>query len=183
MSGTIHVGLAALTLMVAGPLSCSPAAACPRAQVAEAEPAPPQAGPAAAELIFDWPVAGRIVYGCGIEGDKRIAIVACHGAEVRAAQSGLVFFAGELKEYGNLVLIRHGDGFVSATYGDIGALRVKRWKSVASGQPIASMRAPEGAMAELRFELRRDDKPIDPHPWMRTDEPPSENSGDSLSAK
>ena len=54
--------------------------------------APPQA-----ELKFDWPVRGRIVYGCGIEDKERITIGAGNGAEVRAAQSGVVAFAGELK--------------------------------------------------------------------------------------
>src|ERR1700734_1430191 len=68
--GTICViggGVIALALIVLAPLGCSPAAACPQAQVAEAEPVPPQAAPPRAELKFDWPVRGRIVYGCGIE--------------------------------------------------------------------------------------------------------------------
>ena len=53
----------------------------------------------------------------------------------------------------------------------------------AGGQVIATMLAPEGEMAELRFELRRGSEWIDPRPLMRTEEPPSESGGDSLSAK
>jgi septal ring factor EnvC (AmiA/AmiB activator) len=177
-------GLGALGSITLAPLVCAPAAACPQTQVAEAEPAPPQAAPPRAEPKFDWPVRGRIVYGCGIEDKERITIGARNGAEVRAAQSGVVAFAGELKHHGNVVLIEHEGGFVSAYYGDdVGDLRVKRHDSVHTGQAIATMRAPKGVMAELSFELRRGSEWIDPRPLMRTDEPPSENSGDSLSAK
>jgi septal ring factor EnvC (AmiA/AmiB activator) len=177
-------GLGALALIVLAPFACPPADGCPQTQVAEAEPVPPQAAPPQAEPKFDWPVRGRLVYGCGIEDKERITIGARNGAEVRAAQSGVVAFAGELKPYGNVVLIKHEGGFVSAYYGDeVGDLRVKRRDSVARGKAIATMRAPEGEMAELSFELRRGSEWIDPRPLMRTDEPPSENSGDSLSAK
>jgi len=187
LQGSICViggGVIALALIVLAPLACPPAAACPQAQVAEAEPVPPQAAPPQAEPKFDWPVRGRIVYGCGIEDKERITIGARNGAEVRAAQSGVVAFAGELKHYGNVVLIKHEGGFVSAYYGDdVGELRVKRHDSVQTGQAIATMRAPEGVMAELSFELRRGSEWIDPRPLMRTEEPPSDDGGDSLSAK
>jgi septal ring factor EnvC (AmiA/AmiB activator) len=177
-------GLGAFALIVLAPFVCAPAGACPQTQVAEAEPVPPQAAPPQAEPKFDWPARGRIVYGCGIEDQERITIGTGNGAEVRAAQSGLVAFAGELKHYGNIVLIRHEGGFVSAYYGDdVGYLRVKRHDSVQTGQTIATMRAPEGEMAELSFELRRGAEWIDPRPLMRTEQPPSENGRDSLSAK
>jgi len=176
-------GLGALALMVLVPFACAPADGCPQTQVAEAEVAQPQAAPLQAELKLDWPVRGRIVFGCGIENKEMITIGAGNGAEVRAAQSGVVAFAGELKHYGNVVLIKHEGGFVSAYYGDIGDLRVKRRDSVARGEAIAAMRAPEGEMAELSFELRRGGESIDPRPLMRTEEPPSDDGGDSLSAK
>ena len=176
-------GLGALALMVLAPLVCAPAAACPQTQVAEAEPVSPQAAPPRAEPKFDWPVRGRIVFECWTEDKGRITIAAPIGAELRAAQSGVVAFAGELKHYGNVVLIKHEGGFVSATYGDIGDLRVKRRDSVQTGQAIAAMHAPEGEMAELSFELRRGSEWIDPRPLMRTEEPPSDDGGDSLSAK
>lgn len=88
-----------------------------------------------------------------------------------------------MKRYGNVVLIKHEGGFVSAYHGDIGDLRVKRRDSVQTGQAIGAMRAPEGEMLELHFELRRDDKWIDPRPLMTTAEPPFGNSVDSLSSK
>ncbi|HEY1454251.1 MAG TPA: M23 family metallopeptidase [Roseiarcus sp.] len=177
-------GLGALALVVAAPLACAPAVACPQTQVAEAAFSPAsQAAQARAELKFDWPVRGRIVHGCGIEDNETITIAAGNGAEVRAALSGVVAFAGELKRYGNVVLIKHQGGFVSAYHGDIGDLRVKRRDSVRTGQAIGAMRAPEGEMLELHFELRRDDKWIDPRPLMTTAEPPFDGSVGSLSAK
>jgi hypothetical protein len=66
---------------------------------------------------------------------------------------------------------------------NVGDLRVKRHDSVQTGQAIATMRAPQGVMAELSFQLRRGSEWIDPRPLMRTDEPPYEKDGDSLSAK
>jgi septal ring factor EnvC (AmiA/AmiB activator) len=151
----------ALALIVAALLAGAPATACPETHVVQGAPTPPRAGPAAAELEFAWPVSGRIVDECWIEDKERLTIAARRGAEVGASQSGLAFFAGEFERCGNLALIRHQGGLVSATYGDIGGLRVRRGDSVRIGQPIAAMRAPEGVMAELRFELRRDDKSID----------------------
>jgi septal ring factor EnvC (AmiA/AmiB activator) len=176
-------GLAAFALITLPTLACGPAAACPQPQTADGAPGSPHGAQVAVRPKFDWPVGGSIVIECWTEDKEKITIAARDGVTVRAAQSGLVVFAGELKGYRNLVLIRHQGGFVSATYGDIGALRVKRGDSVASEQPIAAMRAPEGAMAELRFELRRGAEWIDPHPLMRAGEPPSEDGDYSLSAK
>jgi septal ring factor EnvC (AmiA/AmiB activator) len=180
----MRYGLGALGFIIAALFACAPAAACPQTQVAAADPAPAQAAARRAELKFDWPVRGRIVHGCGIDDKEMVTIAAGNGAEVKAAQSGVVAFAGELTHYGNVVLIKHEGGFVSAYYGDdVDDLRVKRHDSVQTGQAIAAMRAPEGVMAELSFELRRGSQWIDPRPLMRTEEPPSENGGDSLSAK
>ena len=95
----------------------------------------------------------------------------------------MVVFAGEYRGYGNLALIRHEGGFVSAYYGDIGPFRVRRHDSVETGQAIASMRAPEDEMAELRFVLRRGSTTIDARPHMSSPEPPREDGGDSLLAR
>ena len=174
--------IAALAVMSSA-LACAPAVACPEVQVAESPRTSPHAAKPVVELKFDWPVRGRIVFECWTEDKERLTIAARNGAEVRAARSGLVLFAGEYKGYGGLALIRHDDGYVSAYYGDVGDFRVKAHDSVARGQAIAAMRAPDDEMAKLRFELRRDDVSIDPRPLMKTDEPPSDDGGDSLSAK
>jgi len=142
-------------------LACAPAAACPRAEAAKGAPTPPEAAKAAAEPKFDWPALGRLVMECWTKG-KTIVIAVDDGAEVRAAQSGRVVFAGQFKGYGDLVLISHDGGFVSATYGDIGGLRVKAGDHVDLGQPIAGMWSLEDKAAVLRFELRLGSEPIDP---------------------
>jgi murein DD-endopeptidase MepM/ murein hydrolase activator NlpD len=175
--------VAALALIASAPLASEPAAACPQSQTAHGAPSPPQVGKPSAELKFDWPVHGLTVIECWTEDKEKITIAARDGAEVRAAQSGVVVFAGEYRGYGNLALIRHEGGFVSAYYGDVGPFRVSRHDSVETGQAIASMRAPEDEMAELRFVLRRGSTTIDVRPHMSSPEPPREDGGDSLLAR
>jgi septal ring factor EnvC (AmiA/AmiB activator) len=180
---TIGRGLAALALIASAPLACEPAGACPGTEVTESAPGSPHIAKPVAAPKFDWPVRGLIVIECLTEDKEKITIAARDGAEVRAAQSGVVVFAGEYKGYGNLALIRHEGGFVSAYYGDIGPFRVRRHDSVETGQAIASMRAPEDEMAELRFVLRRGSTTIDARPHMSSPEPPREDGGDSLLAR
>ena len=89
------------------------------------------------------------------------------GAEVMAAEGGVVAYSGnELKGYGNLILIRHDGGWVSA-YGNNDQLLVKRGDKVKRGQTIAKA-GNTGAVdrPQLHFELRQDSKPVDPLPHM-----------------
>jgi murein DD-endopeptidase MepM/ murein hydrolase activator NlpD len=90
----------ALALIASAPLASEPAAACPQSQTAHGAPSPPQAGKPSAELKFDWPVYGLTVIECWTEDKEKITIAARDGAEVRAAQSGAVVFAGEYRGYG-----------------------------------------------------------------------------------
>ncbi len=133
---------------------------------------------------FDWPVRGSIVIECWTEDKEKITIAAQDGAVVRAAQSGLVLYAGELKGYGSLVAVRHVDGVTSVTYGAIGDLRVKAHDAVERGQPLAAIRSSDRfSDAELKFELRQRGKTIDARPYLRSPEPPREDSRNSLLAK
>jgi septal ring factor EnvC (AmiA/AmiB activator) len=127
-------------------------------------------------LKFDWPVSGQIVYECWTEpGTDAIAVAAEYAATVRAAQSGIVAYAGPLKRYGEVVMIEHGGGFVSATYGDIDDLRVKSGDPVERGQPIAVIRSVQDFPGiGLKFELMRGAKPIGARPYMSAPEPPRE---------
>ncbi|HEX6611023.1 MAG TPA: M23 family metallopeptidase, partial [Hyphomicrobiaceae bacterium] len=89
------------------------------------------------------------------------------GTEVMAAEGGVVAYSGnELKGYGNLILIRHDGGWVSA-YGNNDELLVKRGDKVKRGQTIAKA-GNTGAVdrPQLHFELRQDSKPVDPLPHM-----------------
>ncbi len=116
---------------------------------------------------FRWPARGRVIQGFGSGGNDGINISVPEGTQVKAAESGTVVYAGsELKGYGNLVLIRHPNGFVSA-YANNGSLEVKRGQSVRRGQTIAlSGQSGDVASPQLHFELRKGSKPVDPSKYL-----------------
>ncbi len=116
---------------------------------------------------FRWPVDGRIVSGFGAKPGGRfndgVNLKASAGAPVRAAGDGVVAYAGDaIPGFGNLLLIKHAGGWVSA-YGHNEALLVARGKRVAQGDIIARAGA-TGAVTEpqVHFELRRGRAPVDP---------------------
>lgn len=128
----------------------------------------PKTESAAEAEDFRWPARGRIISAYRRGGNEGINISLPEGTPVRAADSGTVAYAGsELKGYGNLVLIRHPNGFVTA-YAHNGALMVKRGQSVSRGQEIAtSGQSGNVASPQLHFELRKGATPIDPTPYLR----------------
>jgi murein DD-endopeptidase MepM/ murein hydrolase activator NlpD len=89
------------------------------------------------------------------------------GTAVKAADDGVVAYAGsELKGYGNLVLVRHSNGFVSA-YANNSELEVKRGDPVKRGQTIAkSGQTGNVATPQLHFELRKGSTPVDPTQYL-----------------
>jgi murein DD-endopeptidase MepM/ murein hydrolase activator NlpD len=113
---------------------------------------------------FRWPARGRIIQGFKSGGNDGINISVPEGTSVRAAESGVVAYAGsELKGYGNLVLIRHPNGFVTA-YANNGEINVKRGEQVKRGQVIAKSGESGNVSApQLHFELRdKSGSPVDP---------------------
>ncbi len=147
--------------------------ATPGAVAARSEPAGglPETPKLAGTGKFRWPVKGKIIAGFGFKPDKThndgINISVPQGTDVLAAESGVVAYAGnELKGYGNLILIRHEGGWVTAyAHGD--ELLVKRGDKVRRGQPIAKAGS-TGAVdqPQVHFELRQESKPVDPIPHM-----------------
>ncbi|MGH6847599.1 MAG: peptidoglycan DD-metalloendopeptidase family protein [Methylocella sp.] len=121
----------------------------------------------AANPEFRWPARGRIIQGFKPGGNDGINIAVPEGTSVKAAESGVVAYAGnELKGYGNLILIRHPNGFVSA-YANNGDLEVKRGETVKRGQTIAkSGQSGNVASPQLHFELRKGTKPVDPTQYL-----------------
>jgi murein DD-endopeptidase MepM/ murein hydrolase activator NlpD len=116
---------------------------------------------------FLWPVNGKLVSLFGVkEGGQHndgINIAAPLGTPVHAADNGVVAYAGnELRGFGNLLLIRHADGWVSA-YAHCDALLVKRGDQVKRGQVIARV-GQTGAVSspQLHFELRKAGTAVDP---------------------
>ncbi|TVR12063.1 MAG: M23 family metallopeptidase [Salinarimonadaceae bacterium] len=122
----------------------------------------------ASGLDFRWPARGRVIAGFGAAGNEGINIALPEGTQVRAAEGGVVAYAGnELKGYGNLVLIRHDNGYVSA-YAHNRDILVKRGDSVRRGQVIAnSGRTGNVNAPQLHFEIRKGSDPVDPLPYLR----------------
>jgi len=126
-----------------------------------------QPEPAKPSSFFEWPVKGAIIasYGSGDVGRRNdgVNIAAPAGTPVRAAADGEVVYRGsELDGFGNLLLIKHADGFVTA-YAHNDAMLVKKGDNVRQGQMIAKV-GDSGAVTspQLHFEVRQNLKSIDP---------------------
>lgn len=115
-----------------------------------------------------WPADGPLVEGFGTGEDPRgIAIAGHKGAAVRAAAGGTVLFAGtEPSRYGQMVLVDHGGGWISA-YAHLGRLVVREGEAVKGGARLGFV-GESGAAKQprLHFELRRDNQPVDPAPLL-----------------
>ncbi|WP_172653327.1 M23 family metallopeptidase [Methyloceanibacter caenitepidi] len=120
---------------------------------------------------FRWPVKGRIISGFGTKPDgghnDGVDISVPQGTPVKAAENGVVAYSGsELKGYGNLVLVRHANNWVSA-YANNEQLLVKRGDKVSRGQVIAKA-GTSGSVSQpqVHFELRKGSRPVDPTQYM-----------------
>jgi len=137
--------------------------------VADASVDPPSAN----GTSFRWPVRGRIIsaFGSKPNGEKNdgINLAVPEGTGVKAAEAGTVIYSGnELAGYGNLVLIRHADGWVTA-YAHNGDLIVKRGDQVKRGQVIAHAGMTGSVTApQVHFELRRGAKPVNPLDYLNS---------------
>jgi len=114
---------------------------------------------------FRWPLRGPILHGFKAGETDGIDIAAPVGEPVHAAADGDCIYAGdELKTYGKLVLIRHGNGFVTA-YADNSEIDVKEGDRIRRGQIIAKSGVSDN-VPHLHFELRKDGHPIDPLKYL-----------------
>ena len=140
------------------------------------EPAAQQSPVKAAEAVgslpsFRWPVRGRVIAAFGptpngVQNDG-IDVAVPQGTPVKAADDGVVAYAGnELKGYGNLVLIRHSNGYVTA-YAHASEILVKRGETVKRGDVIAKSGETGNVKApELHFEIRKGATPVDPAQFL-----------------
>ena len=138
----------------------------------KAEPAPEKvAEPAGSLQSFRWPVHGRVIAGFGSKPNGTqndgINIAVPVGTQVKAADDGVVAYSGnELKGYGNLVLVRHANGYVSA-YANASELLVKRGDTIKRGQVIAlSGQTGNVTSPQLHFEIRKGSTPVDPTKYL-----------------
>lgn len=121
---------------------------------------------AAAADGFRWPARGRVILAFGDKNGVKstgINISLPQGTPIKAAEAGTVAYAGsEIKGFGNLVMIRHLDGWVSV-YGNNSEIKVKRGDEIKRGQVIAlSGQSGDVSAPQLHFELRKGSVPVDP---------------------
>jgi len=152
----------------ASPQSARLAQATPTPEDTAAAAAPVKASEATGALpTFRWPVRGKVIttYGAKTNGKSNdgINLAVPEGTPVKAAEDGVVAYSGnELKGYGNLVLVRHSNGYVTA-YAHASELLVKRGDTIKRGQIIAkSGQSGEVGSPQLHFEIRKGSTPVDP---------------------
>jgi murein DD-endopeptidase MepM/ murein hydrolase activator NlpD len=155
-------------------------------RIAQAEPAvsanvmTPAADPVAEEkptgtanstASFRWPVRGRVIQAFGPKAsggqNDGINVSVPEGTPIKAAEDGVVAYAGsELKGYGNLVLLRHANGFVTA-YAHASELNVKKGETVKRGQVIGKAGSTGNVTGpQLHFEVRKGATPVDPAQYL-----------------
>jgi lipoprotein NlpD len=114
------------------------------------------------DVVWAWPASGKIA-GQFIEGgSKGLDILGKKGDPVQAASDGKVVYSGSgLRGYGQLLIIKHNNVFLTA-YAHNSKILVKEGQSVTRGQKIAEMGDTEADQVKLHFEVRRQGKPVDP---------------------
>ena len=122
---------------------------------------PDKAGTDREDVDWMWPVKGKVLAPF-TEAAKGMDIAGKKGAPVVAAASGRVVYAGAgLRGYGQLIIIKHNNTWLSA-YAHNDKLHVKEQQDVRKGQKIAEMGQTDADQVKLHFEVRRVGKPVDP---------------------
>jgi lipoprotein NlpD len=143
-----------------------PAAPGAKPQAAERpSPTPPVAATGAA-LLWQWPAKGKVTDGFDESRNKGIDIAGAEGDAVLAASDGEVVYSGSnLRMYGNLVIIKHNDDYISA-YAHNKQILVKQGQPVRRGQRIADLGKTDDGQARLHFQIRYRGKPVDPMKFL-----------------
>ena len=116
---------------------------------------------------FRWPVSGKVIVDFASSKSTGINIAAPEGTPIKAVENGTVIYVGSgVEGYGNLVLIRHANGYVSA-YADLKDMSVQKNAVVGRGDTIGSAGATGSVSSpQLHFELRKGATPVDPVPLL-----------------
>ena len=151
-----------------GPVAPLPAGS--PAQVPQAPPVPEAAGhtPTEDEVAWSWPIpgAGNLLAGFDEVRNKGLDIGGKAGDPVLAAADGRVVYAGSgLRGYGNLVILKHNNTYLTA-YAHNQNLLVKEDQAVVKGQRIAEMGSSDADRVKLHFEIRKQGKPVDPSKYL-----------------
>lgn len=145
------------------PATTTPA---PAPTAAAPAPAPEPASAGADDIGFVWPAQGTVVAAFDEGKNKGVSISGRLGDPVLAAADGRVVYAGAgLRGYGNLIILKHNNTFLTA-YAHNQALLVKEDQDVKQGQKIADMGSSDADRVKLHFEVRRQGKPVDPARYL-----------------
>ncbi len=153
------------TVAATSPATPAPVVASSASNTASATPVPVPSGDDA--MSWTWPTDGRILAGFEDGKNKGIDIAGKPGQQILAAGSGKVMYAGSVRGYGNLVIVRHSNNLLSA-YAHNQAILVKEGQSVQKGQLIAEMGNSDSDAVKLHFEIRQQGKPVDPARFLPT---------------
>lgn len=155
---------------VAAPATAAPAGAGGAAASSAPTPVPMAAAPGTAAAARDgdddinwaWPANGSVLASFDEGRNKGLAIAGKAGDPVLASADGRVVYAGSgLRGYGNLVILKHNNTYLTA-YAHNQALLVKEDQAVRRGQKIAEMGSTDADRVQLHFEIRKQGKPVDP---------------------
>lgn len=142
--------------------AASPSTVAAPAPVATQQPAGAAPRDPDDEVNWQWPAAGQVIAGFEEGKTKGLVFAGKAGDAVNAAADGKVVYAGSgLRGYGNLIILKHNNTYLTA-YAHNQTLLVKEDQMVKRGQRIAEMGATDAARVQLHFEIRRQGKPIDP---------------------
>jgi lipoprotein NlpD len=144
-----------------------PAASAAPAPAAAAAPSPSPASAGDDDIAWSWPTSGGgVLAGFDEQKNKGIDISGRAGDAVLAAADGRVVYAGAgLRGYGNLIILKHNNTFLTA-YAHNQTLLVKEDQAVRKGQKIAEMGSTDTDRVKLHFEIRRQGKPVDPARYL-----------------
>ena len=151
----------------------APVAMAPLPAASASKPAPAAAPVAASpslaandEPAFIWPNNGTVLASFDEVKNKGVDISGAAGDPVLAAADGRVVYAGAgLRGYGNLVILKHNNTYLTA-YAHNQKLLIKEDQSVKKGQKIAEMGSSDSDQVKLHFEVRRQGKPVDPSKYL-----------------
>ena len=139
------------------PAATLPPATAPNAKPEAAKPVVPELS-----VPWQWPAPGKVLEAFDETRNKGIDIAGNDGDPVSAAADGEVVYVGSaLRGYGNLVIVKHNEEFISA-YAHNRQILVKQGQAIKRGQRIAEFGRSDADRVKLHFEIRRQGKPVDP---------------------
>ncbi len=150
----------------AAPAVAAAAPSAARAATSTAASGSTAAAPVASSVKFSWPASGSVLKRFDGDTNKGLNIGGKAGDPVLAAADGKVVYAGSgLSGYGNLIILKHDNVFLTA-YAHNRALLVKEDQNVRRGQKIAEMGSTGADRVNLHFEIRRSGRPVDPAKYL-----------------